>query len=61
LSHWQAHGNPLVYLTKYCFGVVQVENRNAYRISVGTPDRWRPMGRPGHRREEISVDLKETE
>jgi hypothetical protein len=40
LSHWQALGNPLVYLTKYCFGVVQVENSNASRILVGTPDRW---------------------
>jgi hypothetical protein len=61
LSHWQEHGSPLVNLTKYCFGVVHVENKNANRILVGTSDRWRPVERRGYRREEISVDLKETE
>jgi hypothetical protein len=61
LSLWQAQGIPLVQLTKYCFGVVQVKNRNAYRILVGTSDRRRPVGRPGYRREKIRMDLTETE
>jgi hypothetical protein len=61
LSHWQAQGNPHMHLTKYYFGVVHVDNRNAYSILVGGPDRQRPVGRPGHRREEISMALKATE
>jgi hypothetical protein len=49
LSHWQALGNPLVHFTKYCFGVVQVDNRNASRILVGTPetDQWEDLGIEG--------------
>jgi hypothetical protein len=36
------------------------ENRNAYRILVGKPDRKRPPGRPRHKWvDNIKVDLRE--
>jgi hypothetical protein len=36
------------------------QNRNAYRILVGMPERKRPLGRPGRRWEDnIKLDLRE--
>jgi hypothetical protein len=36
------------------------ENRNAYRILVGKPERKRPLGRPRHRWvDNIKMDLRE--
>jgi hypothetical protein len=36
------------------------EKRKAYRISVGTPERKRPLGRPTHRWvNNIKMDLRE--
>jgi hypothetical protein len=36
------------------------ENRNAYRILVGRPERKRPLGRPRHRwADNIKIDLRE--
>ena len=29
------------------------EDRGVYRVSVGKPDRKRPLGRPKHRREDV--------
>jgi hypothetical protein len=37
-----------------------VRGRGACRVSVGKPERKRPIGRPRHRREEnIKMDLQE--
>jgi hypothetical protein len=36
------------------------EGRGAYRILVGRPEGWRPLGRPRHRWEDnIKMDLQE--
>jgi hypothetical protein len=42
--------------------VTHVEERNAYRISVGKPERKIPPGMPRHRWEDnIKLDLRDTE
>jgi len=35
------------------------ERRGEYRVLVGKPEGKRPLGRPMHRLEDISVDLEE--
>jgi hypothetical protein len=37
-----------------------VEERGAYRVLVGRPEGWRPLGRPRRRWEDnIKIDLQE--